>query len=244
MKEAVASAVENIQRAITNISPSIIEFNQKLNSSLHPFSEQLEYEIEKSIRKYPNSLKMLAEYGWYWPFFDFPPTINSKNVNEVDEMMVALIKDNITKIEDDLINEFSHRAKPITAAIKAHKKKEYDLSIPVFFAQTDGICKELIGRNFFGADRSNGFKPYTYAWTEQFRAFSILGILTEPLKHKGGLNKHHSEDNLIGITRHSVLHGESSDYGNALNSNKALSLLYYVGYIVHKVKENIESESN
>ncbi len=39
---------------------------------------------------------------------------------------------------------------------------------------------------------------------------------------------HASQENRLPFTRHSVLHGETSDYGTKINSLKAISLLTYI----------------
>lgn len=175
---------------------------------------------------------------------DLANKIKTKKESKVNESMIQLIENKTDLIEGYLKKEYEHRYKPIEAAIDAHKKQIYDLSIPVFLAQTDGICKEITGFTFFGSNRKDDFKPYTSEWVNQFETDSIIRLLLEPLRHKGGFNKHTSDNNFLGLTRHSVLHGIESNYGNQLISCKALSMLYYIANVVNQINSSAETLKN
>jgi len=45
-------------------------------------------------------------------------------------------------------------------------------------------------------------------------------------------SEHERGDAFVGLNRHQVLHGESTQYGTEMNSLKAISLLNYVAHIL------------
>lgn len=195
------------------------------------------------LRKVPESTKILANYGWYLPFeFDvfsinsLIDTLEENKLEFVDEELIRMFDNEMDYVEKELLNNFPTRKNPIQAAIRAHCNQEYYLSIPVFFAQTEGICKELTGKRFFSI---RGEKPLTEAWASQFNGDSILSILLEPMRNTGITRKKQDALNPIGLNRHDVLHGDSIDYGIKVNSYKALSLLNYVGETVYIAKEHL-----
>lgn len=120
------------------------------------------------------------------------------------------------------------------------------MSIPVFLAQSDGKCKSIMDNKYslFGVNKRNGFTPWTSDWVQgNIEVGSIYDMVLGPLKIKGGFNKHESELNLLGFSRHDVLHGSSVDYGeDKTNSYKALSLLNYVGETVFMAKQYIDEK--
>jgi hypothetical protein len=147
--------------------------------------------------------------------------------------LIEYFDSKIRKIEKQLILLYPHRSKPLKAAFKAHRNRNYYLSIPVFFAQIEGICQEVTGIRFFKDGKK---KPATAKWAEQFKADSIYGLIVEPL-HNYGPSRIPQARTPKGINRHDVLHGTSCDYGeDKVNGYKTLSLLNYVGLTIHQVK--------
>jgi hypothetical protein len=121
----------------------------KFQKLLEPVMKALQ-NYAKSLKKAPDSLKDLAEQGWYLPFDFNPPAIvyyaeelKKGNYSLVDEVMVNLFADEINIIEKNFIEKFPSRKAPIRAAIRAHKAQDYYLSIPVYFSQTEGICPAI-----------------------------------------------------------------------------------------------------
>lgn len=219
---------------------------EQIQKTLEPLQEALQ-DFAHSFKKAPESVKDLAQKGWYLPFDFHPPTINlyaselrKGNHELIDREMVSLIDSEIDKIEKELTKKFPERKAPIQAAIKAHKNQDYYLSIPVFFSQTEGICKKLTGKRFYSKENK---KPKTAAWANQFESDSIMALVLEPLRHVGDNRKDQENGNPLGINRHDVLHGVSIDYGeDKINSYKALSLLNYIGETVHMARQHIDEK--
>jgi hypothetical protein len=205
--------------------------------------------IQAGKKSLPVAVKQLAEYGWFIQM-DFginelqqlSQDLNSERGDRVNTQMVKFFEKNQKKILKRLVDRFPERKEVLNSAFKAHKRKEYFLSVPVFLSQSDGICKKITHKSLFGGDKAKAkeFKPHTYNWANQYEAESIYSIMLEPLKHKGGFNKHYSEFNPIGISRHDILHGASTDYGTQLISCKAMSMVSFVGESVYDASRHME----
>jgi len=244
------AALQNIDpEVLKSFSKAIQAQADKLQKIFVPFQDTFK-KLAKVLQDVPESTKILAEYGWYLPLDFHPPTINcyadklkKGNYELVSNEMVALFDNDIADIELNLIKKFPNRKAPIQAAIRAHNNQEYFLSIPVFFSQIEGICKELTGIRFY---KIKNDQPLTSSWIKNFKSDSIIELVLEPLKHTGVTRQKQDLSNPLGINRHDVLHGDSVDYGeNKVNSYKVLSLLNYIGETVYMAKQRIdEKEKN
>jgi hypothetical protein len=202
-----------------------------------------------AIKKMPDSIKILAEEGWYLPLDLVPSEINSfatcikeGDIKKVDKEMISFFDNEIARIQKELNAKFPKRKKAINAAIKAHLNHDYFLSIPVFFAQIEGICDELIGIRYF--KNPNGI-PKTKDWLIKFQTDSVLRMLLEPLSISGPMRMPQDLSKPIGINRHDVLHGASNNYGSKkINSYKVLSLLYYISDTVYDAKKFLENNNS
>jgi hypothetical protein len=206
-------------------------------------------EYFRVVKNIPESVKLLAENGWYLPL-DFHPVdlnrfamhIKDGNSHIVDADMIIYIDNELKNIQDQLNKKFSKRSSVINAGIRAHKKQEYYLSIPVFFTQIEGICEDLTGSRFF---KNKAKSPQTTEWVNNFTGDSVIKLLLEPLKYSGPMRKSQDIDNPIGINRHDVLHGNCVDYGDSkINGYKVLSLLNYVGDIVFEAKQYLDRKDS
>ena len=201
----------------------------------------------RSIKKIPESTKILAEKGWYLPL-DFHPVevnrmashIKEGNSHIVDADMIIFIDDELANIQDQINKKFPKRSSVINAGIRAHKKQEYYLSIPVFFTQIEGICKDLTGKRFF---RIKAKEPLTKEWAKNFEGDIVIKLLLEPLSYSGPMRQPQDFNNPIGINRHDILHGNCVDYGDSkINGYKVLSLLNYIGSTVFEAKQYLDKE--
>lgn len=198
-----------------------------------------QWKIEKV--KAPESLRQLLQQGWYLPFHVNEATMNSL-VNDINNgnatsaeqyIMDTFDQGSLVELEK-LTTRFPTRAKAIIAAFDAHRRGEYYLSIPVFFAQTEGICKEIIGIPFFSVKKG---KPITTSWASAREQDDYVNLLLKPLIEVGESRRIQEMGKPSGANRHDVLHGDSLDYGTKVNSYKAFSLLTYIGGTIYELKE-------
>jgi hypothetical protein len=182
------------------------------------------------------AIQALSTYGWYindrWSFQDIFSGYEyclSGDSAALDEHVSFIIQQDLDKSEETLCERHSHRAQPLRSAFNAHYAGNFDCSIPVFFAQCDGICKEKSSYSFFGNDKINGvYVPKVAKWVNDGNKCSIQRAMCAAFLEKGAFQLHCAQPNKIDITRHSVLHGESNEYGTKINSLKTISLLLYV----------------
>ena len=132
----------------------------------------------------------------------------------------------LESIEETAANNYPRRAHLLRQAFAAHRRGEYGLSIPVFLAQTDGICTDVTGGELF---RSSKGRPRTAGCVANVQGEFHKALLS-PLDQKIPLNLN-KEDRGVGfgqLNRHMVLHGESLDYDTRTNGLRAVSLINYV----------------
>jgi len=179
-------------------------------------------------------IKKLAEYGWYINYHFVPikivkaaGLINETSTAELDKFMKDEINPNLALIAEKLIARHPARQLVLEAGFRAHRMGEHYLSIPVFLAQADGICEDCTQFKFFLNDNRT-FLPKVSEWANTKLSLSLHKTLASALSDKGAFQLYHKTPNKIGITRHSILHGECVDYGNEINSFKAISLVAYL----------------
>ncbi|ADJ28446.1 hypothetical protein [Nitrosococcus watsonii] len=222
---------------------AIAEQAEKLRKSLEGIISPAFEEIQRSFKEHPpktqTALILLATHGWYFdPEMPIPSlwklgnALEKGSVQEVEEALTQYFEDRLDKIEASITGRFPTREKVIKAAFSAHRRCEYELSIPVFLSQTDGICKEVVNKYFFM--KQNG-KPCTAIYVEQIIApDTFRAALLSPLARSlpiGASEKERGAD-FNELNRHMVLHGESLDYGTKTKSLKAISLINYVSHVL------------
>ena len=245
----VAKLQESTRQIQKQFSP-IIEQQKKLQENLLPildiqkqiqklFSPALELSQNIFIElplKTQEALIEIGNYGWFLDLEMIPSELWELNealitgdVKEAENTLVEHFKGRLSEIENSVINEFPHRKKIIMAAFRAHKRREYELSIPVLLAQTDGICYDTTKEYLF---LKHNKKPKTAIYVEQQVSNTLRVALLQPLAQvlPIGKSKAERDDDFNELNRHMVLHGESLDYGTEVNSLKAISLINYVSW--------------
>jgi hypothetical protein len=133
-----------------------------------------------------------------------------------------------------IYESFPHREKIIQQAVDAHNNGLFDLSVPVFLVQADGISAEILNVSFFSKRNK---KPVTSeaklaviedgideSSPEYYYRFLPLDMLTSLNKNTDDLQDY--EEGILN--RHNVIHGYDCDYGNITNSSKGIILLKYL----------------
>jgi hypothetical protein len=239
--EEVYKGIED-RKELFRLEGDVIEIVNKLRIARsfskidNPFIEAKSNE-NKYQKGISNAILEFAEYGWYVNYEFSPIDIaeayklcKKNDIEGLDVYMSQKVSNQLDHIKSILIKRHFNRLKPLEAAFRAHDSKEFYLSIPVFFAQADGISKDLSQFQFFLNNRD--FSPKVSSWAEANPKIWIHIALCAALKEKGAFQKHHLQSNKIDITRHSVLHGESNDYGTEINSLKAISLVSYISDVM------------
>lgn len=124
------------------------------------------------------------------------------------------------------VEQIPLRHQILDAAFAAHESAKYELSIPVFLAQVEGMCLEVLGTKLFSTKSG---VPVTRESTEALSRMELSEVLLLPLRELHGLTASKaSRGNWPDApNRHEILHGISTDYATPINSYKAISLLEY-----------------
>ena len=193
------------------------------------------------------SLLSLAKEGWY-PDPEMclndilklgKETITCEK-NTAEKWLVCYFSDRLDIIEEKLCYKHCNRSDLIHSAFAAHRRGEFCLSIPVLLAQADGICDELTPR--LSPFRRRQKQPQIAAYVRDFADDWYLNALLRPLAEPLPLTASHSEraaHDQDSLNRHSIMHGESTDYGTEANGLKAISFLNYVSIALGSVDKEM-----
>ncbi len=218
-----------------------IEKNKTLN-----FSEQL-------IEKYKLLSVMLSDEGWYPDYGLAQKTLSELYLSQIlnntialDTFMMDFYKKKLNRIIKYFEEKFENRFIILKKAFKAHKKGDYELSIPVFLSQIEGIFYDLTQKNIFSKN-----KRYKEASAQKWVESKIGKIdnfriaLLEPLKENQNISSNFKESTNYPkvLNRNMILHGRDLKYSNEINSFKAISLLLFIGTITYD-SENDPGEIN
>ena len=215
-----------------------LEFQKSIQGLISPAFERLQESFRELPPRTQEAVLLLGAHGWYLDLemplpglWELKKALSEGNVEEAEEALAEYFASRLDEIEGSIIERFPNRQKIIRAAFNAHRRQEYELSIPVLLAQTDGICKEVIKQYFFIKQNN---KPRTAIYVEQVASDTYRAALLSPLAQKLpiGASKHERPEDFTELNRHVVLHGESLDYGTKINSLKAISLINYVAHVL------------
>ncbi|MBI5138939.1 MAG: hypothetical protein HZA95_04045 [Candidatus Vogelbacteria bacterium] len=242
--------IEEVRSSFERLAKSITE---PIEESLRQVQEVVRTALEELPAKSREALTILGKHGWYLDTALSLPELTSlaellrrEDVKAAERVLADHYRARLSQIEHELAAWCPVRAKILTPAFDAHRRGEYVLSIPVFLAQADGVCKASLDVSLFGR-RYNDRLPLTAKAieTRQLDRDSIEAALLHPLKVPLPISA--SKQELTGLlnvlNRHEILHGTSVDYGTEVNSLKAISLLYYVASVLRKPDDD-SSEQN
>lgn len=183
------------------------------------------------------ALEKMARHGWYphprWMdgTSEFLAHKLSFDEGQGNALMCEFVEHMVDSIESDLTAQFPARARLITAAVGAHRRKEYALSIPVLLAQADGICQESKAVQLYSRrDKVPALVRELGAASEPGNTFLVSILDVFPMIWGEGERQQHVGEDFLN--RHAVLHGESVDYDTHVNGCRAISYLRYVAWIL------------
>jgi len=197
-------------------------------------------EIGEALQRLPervrDNLVALAEAGWYldpeMPYSDltyFREELAEGSPDEVHLELAGYFRDALDRIEQELTRHHSKRERFIRSALASHRTGDYASSIPLLFAQADGICFDCTGYQLFA---NGGLRKYAKRIDPDTLEHAYLEPLLRetPMTESGGRRAARGG----GLNRHAVLHGESLDYDSEANSLKAVSFLNFVSYALRQ----------
>jgi hypothetical protein len=184
------------------------------------------------------ALLSLGNHGWFIdlnmtiPFLrELEEALDNDNVNEAEVVLVKYFQERLPSLEKSLYEKFPQRKNITSKAFKAHELGDYELSIPVFLAQTDGICYEVIKHHLF---MKKDYKKSIAAYVEKIASDALMHALLSPFSHPLPISASEKErgEFFNELNRHQVMHGEVLDYGTEINSLKSISLLNCIAHLL------------
>ena len=148
-------------------------------------------------------------------------------IEEADRKIADHYRENYEQIISRIISRNKERKSIIEEASKAHVNEMYFASTILFISQADGICD---GKIFVRDDKK----------LSSVEKESTPDIVYETLGKQSAIDEDSrvTQSNYYSeLNRHKVMHGLKFDYGNELNSLKALSLLSFVANFTNRYKD-------
>lgn len=214
------------------ISKSALQFSE--------FVVQIEQGAKTLPERTRKAVAALSRHGWFFDL-DMPvaslwkleKAIEEGNIEEAEAALCSYYSQKAAGIVEKLKQRFPSRAKVLASALGAHQRGEYNLSVPVFLTQTDGICQEVVRVQLC---KIRYQKEEVTARVEKAVGDAVWAALLHPLTDPSplSLNERERGPDFVGLNRHLVLHGQSTDYGTEKNSLRAIALINYVATVFEK----------
>ncbi len=118
-------------------------------------------EVARALEHVPprqrRALEVLAMNGWLlliqtWDFarcLTLRICLKTATTRPATRACVIISNGDSITLQAELCESSPTRAHLLKAAFSAHRRGEFALSVPVFLAQADGICSELIGVSLY-----------------------------------------------------------------------------------------------
>jgi hypothetical protein len=235
---AIIRLPDYVATELARINEFALAYRKSLENLITPAFQELQESLRTLPKRTRKVLLALAQHGWFMDLempmpglWRLQKALESGDIAEAEAALIDYFRGRLPAIAESLEERYPHRGKIIKAAFTAHERGEYELSVPVFLVQADGICQELIDLELF---RKKNKKPATAAYVEGIEVETFRSALLDPLAHCLPISASASErgPEFSGLNRHQVLHGESFNYGTELNSLRAVSLLNYIAHLL------------
>jgi hypothetical protein len=239
LRRELDSALRDISEAVGRPSRQWAELAKRASTWTESINAKWD-EIGEALKKLParqrEAVMTLAANGWYLdPEMSFPELtaieqrFKSGEVDQANEDLCAYFEAQLDDIVMRVSNAYPKRARILAQAAAAHRRGDYALTPPVFLAQADGICAELVGAQLYKGENK---KPALGKYLKPAPPDSLRGALLTPLIESTPLTAGPQQRTPGSMNRHAILHGESTDYDSRITSCRALSLLSYVSWIL------------
>jgi hypothetical protein len=190
---------------------------------------------------YGHQLKILAQNGWFISIWNTPLAwlnplailLTTGQKERANRRLRIHFNQQADGIEAGLAKAHPRRRLILQKAFRAHRNRDYELSVPMFLIQADGIAREVTGierlsiysRKDSKLKRLKQFVDSTIIHETQRQVLELV-LMAMPLNVSTG------NPILLKrlLNRHEVLHGVETDYGSATNSCRAISWLQYIGH--------------
>lgn len=236
--------IDRVANPIANVTPPALQKQFELIDKLFPPGlRDLLSDIESRQDQLKEAIVTLADKGWFVGL-TLPLIIQrealekiSESSDKVDELLCEYYETNLEVLEQELAARQPERVKVIKDLFAGHRAKLYSLTVPTAFSQADGICASSKFQGYLfmrprGSSLSQFGQNILDADLCDYQKL-LLSPFMNTLSITFNLKERMSEE-VERLNRHTVIHGESIDYGNRTNSLKSIVLLCYVSEALTK----------
>lgn len=246
--DSLASAVEAVARTEANIKRQFQPFVNSMLNGLADLSRRAAQRAESFSRdqaewerKHNEALEWLLKFGWpplMQATLGTPALLQSHCSKMTTEQAQKEIDDSVVQYHDESLlrrqvladwekrPELEARLPILRAAINAHIRGEYALSVPALLAQIEGVVVDCVGHS--GHLRLNTYQQYLDSlfeggvlpeYTAMYRRF-VFEVVLATFRHGDAI--------LFTLNRHAILHGADINYANAATSLRSILLLDFI----------------
>jgi hypothetical protein len=192
--------------------------------------------------RFIEALNVLAQHGWFIaPWLEIAMAdvhrlamlFKNGHNTAANRGLCAFFNEALGDIEVELSKRFPLRATILEKAFTAHRRGDFELSIPVFLAQADGIMIDTVAKpekkySIYSRHKAPTLRELieNIATVDFERDILTVALLQVPLNDA---DAHKFASGEI-VNRNAVLHGLNLSYANKPNSCRAISWLRYVAY--------------
>ncbi|WP_410503295.1 hypothetical protein RIF24_16915 (plasmid) [Exiguobacterium acetylicum] len=242
----IPQSIRTFQAKINRISESMKIINQNMIKTISFFQNLIPPELMRSLDEFLLEIDEFEEVimvhtannGWFnyeevkYELMEYLLE-RDLTLNDLADDPNLLITETNTFMEgyytndsmEELLNRWkkndilNRRIHIIKSAFEAHKDKKYDLSIPVFFAQLEGIVRE----NLHDKKKENMSYKNMRDYISDIRngkkdVKSLIDYFKSNLHEGFQEGKELNSD----LSRHAILHGYDVSYGSKVNSLKLI----------------------
>lgn len=205
--------------------------------------------IQRIDEEYRLFSVMLSDEGWYIDYYIAVSTLSTLYLNQIitdskilDEYMIKYYKGKLKRINVFFKEHYPTRYSILEKAFKAHNQGDFELSIPIFLVQIEGLFYDLTKKEIFSKGRGKNKDNTAKEWlaSKERNTFEVRLSILEALKENENITANFDESKNYPnvLNRNRILHGRDLNYSSEINSYKAISLLLYIGTIVYDIENN------
>ncbi|WP_135459256.1 hypothetical protein [Vibrio echinoideorum] len=232
---SLSKGVAQVDEILSLAAKGMTDFINENQQEIQDFVKYLENfeEINSSI------WQSAAESGWFPNDFtpcDFQDFV-LEGQDSLDSYMTVQISESIEDIHKQLVDLYPLRKDILDVAFSLHNDGNYIASIPLFLAQTDGLCAQTVGSYLF-AERNKRIDRIKVLIEKKPERAIILSPLLQDTEFGARIGKGKQVDKDKAPNRNGILHGSRKylDYGTEINSLKCISLLSYLATTLIDIK--------
>lgn len=225
-----------------NVSPKVGDYARNLRSPVEKIvalmfghGSAIVQLVERIQERDGETLRQAALSNWFiqpeTPLSFMSRLFECLNNNQkVEDVFYEMLVPLIPNIAERLERDFPTRAPHIKEAFQLHSERRYISAIPLMLALSEGLALAKSGKSIFNTGRGKikGMRPPKIApWLDEQSLPQLARIYLSVLQVEHPLSQREKSGQL---SRHSVLHGISVDYGTEKYALQAISILGFVGW--------------